>query len=561
MEDIHMHTESLTALFNWVEQHTLALPELQRKSVWPGGKVPRLLKSVYEGYPFGIMLIWQPKAGESIRCRPFKFQEMAKGQPEFDASRPAQYYLIDGQQRLTSFYRALKATDPKVRLEVAFNLETQEFVLPDAPLKKQINTDGSKWHYLHELSAFGVAQWAELAKKHPTLDIDNIQRRVAKLAPNEIKISYFLIDQRSYYEATEIFERINLGLPVSKTQIAVGKLSERYRGIVEELEDYLSEQRKRHSTSFDLDLITLAFTAVVTHYASIDKLEKNFIKRQENPPTEETIKQDLERTKEAVAKAFRFIEEHLHIDTFRYIGSERAFICLVYLFAHRRKELNEAKLAYWFAWALLVQYHSRQETFFRDLRLFRETKVGLEDALLENLRKHESWQRELDDWKRDDEPTNRNNIIFKFMYSAMRSKGAKDFKRDHLIKTVYVGETSEEDDEELQDATHSADPFRLHEHHIYPKARLETFEVPSEEINDIANLTFILEKTNIEIGDAEISYLQGLSNGLREAHLIDSKRRYKEGIDGFHQLIKDRRRLIYKALKEYMEDLKSKAES
>ena len=54
------------------------MPELQRPSVWGSSKIPRLLSSVYNDYPFGIMLIWTPKPDERIHCKPFVFQK-AKG--------------------------------------------------------------------------------------------------------------------------------------------------------------------------------------------------------------------------------------------------------------------------------------------------------------------------------------------------------------------------------------------------------------------------------------------------------------------------------------------------
>ena len=93
-----------------------------------------------------------------------------------------------------------------------------------------------------------------------------------------------------------------------------------------------------------------------------------------------------------------------------------------------------------------------------------------------------------------------------------------------------------------------------------PKQELETYGVPIEEVNDVANLTFLLKDTNVEIGDAEISYLQGIPDKVLRPHLIDGNKRYKEGADGFRRLIKDRRKLIYAALKEYMSELESKAE-
>src|SRR5437870_13473850 len=98
-----MTDKKLSEIFGWLEHGELALPELQRASVWGDEQIPRLLESVYRDYPFGIMLIWTPEAGSQIICRNFEFGE----ERNIHKPRAAKHYLIDGQQRLTSFYRSL----------------------------------------------------------------------------------------------------------------------------------------------------------------------------------------------------------------------------------------------------------------------------------------------------------------------------------------------------------------------------------------------------------------------------------------------------------------------
>jgi|GEM_PF-6333222 hypothetical protein len=53
-----MMERKLDSLFEMVTTNELALPELQRASVWGNSMVPRLISSVYEDYPFGILLFW-----------------------------------------------------------------------------------------------------------------------------------------------------------------------------------------------------------------------------------------------------------------------------------------------------------------------------------------------------------------------------------------------------------------------------------------------------------------------------------------------------------------------
>jgi len=57
--------------------------------------------------------------------------------------------------------------------------------------------------------------------------------------PENILISYFNVDEKPYSDVAEIFERINLGVPVKKSQIVLGKLSTIFPGVVEKVEAIL----------------------------------------------------------------------------------------------------------------------------------------------------------------------------------------------------------------------------------------------------------------------------------------------------------------------------------
>jgi hypothetical protein len=79
---------------------------------------------------------------------------------------------------------------------------------------------------------------------------------------------------------------------------------------------------------------------------------------------------------------------------------------------------------------------------------------------------------------------NQRSALFKTMFLAFRSAGAKDW---HSNLTIALD--------------HSGVQHRLQFHHIFPKAVLTKAGVISREADDIANLAFIGGKTNRVISD------------------------------------------------------------
>lgn len=108
-------------LVSGVQQGTISLPDLQRPFVWPASKVRDLFDSMYKGYPVGTLMFWDvPESDSSRTIAP-------------SSGMTASHQIVDGQQRLTSLYAAMKGLsvqDENYRLKsitIAFHPFTERF--------------------------------------------------------------------------------------------------------------------------------------------------------------------------------------------------------------------------------------------------------------------------------------------------------------------------------------------------------------------------------------------------------------------------------------------------
>ena len=96
-------SSNLSSLVNDIERGLVKIPQFQRDFVWRKQKAAKLLDSIVKGYPIGTFILWRTK--ESLRSvREIGGAELPQT-PEGDFTQ----YVLDGQQRLTSLFAALKA--------------------------------------------------------------------------------------------------------------------------------------------------------------------------------------------------------------------------------------------------------------------------------------------------------------------------------------------------------------------------------------------------------------------------------------------------------------------
>ena len=96
--------KSLGDLLDAVADETLQLPDFQRDWVWTDEGVQQLLASVASGFPIGAILTLKTGGDLRFKTRPLEHAPNTGRHPE--------QLLLDGQQRMTSLYQALRSAKP-----------------------------------------------------------------------------------------------------------------------------------------------------------------------------------------------------------------------------------------------------------------------------------------------------------------------------------------------------------------------------------------------------------------------------------------------------------------
>lgn len=110
-------TRSIEDLVKMIDSNKLVLPEFQRDFKWPIEKSETLFDSIFQDLFIGSLIISRPKF--ELACKGFDLRERGKSSrkpiPKLykveDFEQKDIYTLLDGQQRATSIYRALKGKD------------------------------------------------------------------------------------------------------------------------------------------------------------------------------------------------------------------------------------------------------------------------------------------------------------------------------------------------------------------------------------------------------------------------------------------------------------------
>jgi uncharacterized protein with ParB-like and HNH nuclease domain len=122
--DNSQQTESIADLCKEIDNGTLVLPEFQRDFVWEEGKTFELFDSLVRDIFIGSIIYGipsfeitvreldkRPRKGKGSRAK-VKIQSFSKRDIEEKVQVSGFRLVLDGQQRITSIYRALQGIDP-----------------------------------------------------------------------------------------------------------------------------------------------------------------------------------------------------------------------------------------------------------------------------------------------------------------------------------------------------------------------------------------------------------------------------------------------------------------
>src|SRR3989338_7983479 len=126
LQKIKVDELNLSDIVHEIEHGHLRIPRFQRDFVWERSKVIKLLDSMYKEYPIGSFFIWEADK---------KYNLFYRNIAELNLAEPDSYtsirYILDGQQRATSLYAAIKglkieSTDYS---QICFDFDKEEFIV------------------------------------------------------------------------------------------------------------------------------------------------------------------------------------------------------------------------------------------------------------------------------------------------------------------------------------------------------------------------------------------------------------------------------------------------
>ena len=559
---------NVAELVGMIERGELRLPEMQRRYVWRSTRVRDLLDSLYRGYPSGAILLWE--TDEVVPLQEFAVEQQKN---PYQSTR----LLLDGQQRLTSLSAVIRGEMVSVRgrrrpIELLFNLDHPD----QLALVTEVNEDGDDDDLIDDEAdssedelqkrfdrmTFVVGtrkleqlpQWVKVTEVFKS-DTDapflkragvtsfedpryeKYSRRLARLRGIRKYVYRMDVLERrlSYDEVTEIFVRVNsLGAKLRSSDLALAQITAKWRGALKTFQAFQTQCGK---AGFDLDLglhlkNLVAFATGQSRFLTVGGLPLEMLQR---------------AWKECVPGmdfALNFLRSNAGIDSPALLSSPFLLVTLGY-FGHKRNYQITAeesqRLRYWVLVANAKGRYSRgsSETLLdQDLATLRDG--GSANELTDRLRLQVG---RLDVAPDELEGRNQRSALFKTMFLAFRTAGAKDWRSNLAIAL-----------------DHSGSNHRLQFHHVFPKAVLKS-SYTSRDADDIANLAFIGGKTNRQISDKPpVQYFPPLieKSGLAafEAQCIPTDSTLLV-VDSYKNFLAERRKAVSRRLNEFLGGVQS----
>ena len=233
------HSLPLLPLTVEIEKGAVKIPQFQRDFVWSKQKSAELLDSILKGYPIGTFIFWKTK--EELReIRNIGGMDLPKS-PKGDFI----LYVLDGQQRLTSLFAAVKGLTIERSNGDKEDFSTfyvdLEALSDETIVYAELEDDAIKhrWIRLHEL----LHGKFKVISQYPENAQDVIQTFKDRL--NSYQFPIVTIKEAPIEVATEVFTRLNVGgKALSMFEIMVAKtydaernfdLGERYDDLIEKL--------------------------------------------------------------------------------------------------------------------------------------------------------------------------------------------------------------------------------------------------------------------------------------------------------------------------------------
>ncbi|GAA2423409.1 DUF262 domain-containing protein [Streptomyces glaucus] len=504
-------------------QGRVVIPSIQRDFVWMRPDVRDLFDSLYRGYPVGALLLWKTNLTVPFKTAAVVQADKAAHQP---------FYLLDGQQRLTSLawvYRPESKADGRL-IDLRFDVRTEEFVNPSAiqskdPLLFRVSTLLQENVQYHEvLNAAGV----EYSDPHFGAWMQRLQR-VHDIRRQEIAVITYESDD--YEEVAELFARLNKGgRRLSKGDLVYSAIAARWAEGLDTMDAFHQELQ---DSNFALNR-----EAVLRLMSLLAGAGAHHIKLIGADMDEAALKEAWHATERALRFAIDFLKGECSIPRSEVLSSPNVTIVPALLLHHRDGKLRPGEaqlLRRWVYTAMAFSHYSLQVEGKLDAeaRLIR-TRAG-EDLFAELIRRA-SGTRSRDSalHPRDLEQKYSTHPFFKLLYIAALRGTARDWATNIAISDQPMNSGA-----------------KIEFHHVFPRARVQG-TYAKEEWNSLANLAFVTGQTNKMISSRlPAQYMAEIAPERLAEQWIPGDPELRS-LDRFPDFLAARRSLLANALNELL---------
>lgn len=372
--------ETISKIVSMINKNVL-LPDIQRPFVWEEEQVIKLFDSLMRGYPISTFLFWELtrekieeiESNENLKIKMYKFVDSneKENEEEVNSDKDSYFLVLDGQQRLTSLFIALRG---KWKNKIKKSIITQELYF-DTLSGQSEDEDGIRFQFQfkdkangfvkveHEDSNNPLSVWVNVKQIFET-DIGQAQKRktfVQKIVESDqalsaIKdriddnidrfndvlkedgvINYFPEDETDYEKVLDIFVRTNAGgTKLGYSDLLFSRIKLRWSEARDKFKELL-EAINRHNFDFDTDFLLKTSLTIFSTKAeevrySVSNLNDHLIAKIVS--NWDVIAQSTQRTVD-------LLEKFLITDK-KQLPSQNALIPLIYWqFKTRRSEYRQ----------------------------------------------------------------------------------------------------------------------------------------------------------------------------------------------------------------------------
>ncbi|MCG9875527.1 MAG: DUF262 domain-containing protein [Leptospiraceae bacterium] len=389
-----MSRESIQRIINSInnreENGGLFLPNIQRYFVWSEDQICKLYDSIMRYYPIGSILVW--KTRDEIKNR--KFVDNYKEAIDFSSyyhpkDKNLKGLVLDGQQRLQSFYITLKGSyeNKELYFNILSGMESninQELIYEFKFISSNDSVRGAcnfriidkKWVNIKDVvynryepsdlmnfaNAVVQSMAGELnADDYSNKIINNLDRLKSVIVNQDNGIFITTLDSDDYNkkysveDVVEVFIRANSGgTKLEKSDLLFSLLTANWEEIEEDINEFANKLKMKH---FELGRdyllkVCLVSSGLGAKY-SVDKFrDQNNI---------QSIKDKWPDIKDSIETVIDFLMSNTFIKTDYSLTSSNAIIPIIY-FAFKFKgewnSFNKSELSHWLLKILLARSFS-----------------------------------------------------------------------------------------------------------------------------------------------------------------------------------------------------------